>query len=137
MIQRIVVLMIMLWLHIFADYHLQGILAQMKQFSWWTKHVKSDYDKYKDDYIQALLAHSFEWAFIVSLPLLYFLWKGGFEAAPGAVYLTQLLGNTFVHSVIDDKKANRGELNLMQDQRCHVYQIVATWAIWMFMMEVK
>ena len=64
------IVFIMLFLHILADYNLQGILASMKQKEWWinTYNVNINKTKYRYDYKAALLVHSFIWSFIVCLP---------------------------------------------------------------------
>ena len=36
---KILVLFLMLFLHVVDDYYLQGILASMKQKSWWQKNA--------------------------------------------------------------------------------------------------
>jgi hypothetical protein len=33
------------------------------------------------------------------------------------------------HAVIDDAKANKFQINLVQDQICHLIQIIAIWLI--------
>ncbi len=60
----------MILLHIIDDFHLQGILANMKQKNWWLKQ-KGYKDMYEHDYITALTIHSFggEDAFIKILSL--------------------------------------------------------------------
>ena len=47
----------MILLHVIDDFHLQGILASMKQKEWWKKQ-EGYKDLYKDDYITALMIHS-------------------------------------------------------------------------------
>ena len=59
----------MCFCHIVDDYYLQGILASMKQKSWWTKQESYE-DKYKNDYIVALLMHAFSWSFMILIPFL-------------------------------------------------------------------
>ena len=65
------VLMWMLFMHIVDDYYLQGILAKMKQKSWWKDNAPQDI--YKNDYIVALIMHSISWAFCIMLPLAVYL----------------------------------------------------------------
>lgn len=57
-IQQMMLFFVMLFLHIFDDYYLQGILASMKQKDWWRKQEGYN-EKYKDDYIPALFCHAF------------------------------------------------------------------------------
>lgn len=130
---KILLLFIMLFMHVFADYQMQGILANMKQKSWWKSQVPEvDKTKYKNDYKAALLAHSFEWAFVMMLPILYNiyyrLWGfDGHSVLVGSVYILLLALNTIVHYEIDDAKANKRQINLKEDQMLHVGQVVFTW----------
>ena len=61
------ILLTMIFLHIVDDYYLQGILAQMKQKKFWKEQAPDE--KYKYDYIWALIMHGFSWAFMIMLPL--------------------------------------------------------------------
>lgn len=61
----------MLFCHIVDDYYLQGILASMKQKKWWQENAP---DKlYEYDYLIALLMHGFSWAFMIMLPIAYWV----------------------------------------------------------------
>lgn len=102
--------------HLFADYTLQGWLADFKQKEWWQRNILDfKQSRYKYDYIAALACHAFYWAIIVCLPLY------------GSRYLTTLiLVNAITHAWIDDEKANRHSINLVQDQLLHGLQIVCT-----------
>jgi hypothetical protein len=57
--KAVLMLLFMIWLHIFADYHLQGILANMKQKSWWMGQKKNNQNIFYGelDYKVALLTH--------------------------------------------------------------------------------
>ena len=116
---------IMLALHVFADYHLQGILASMKQKIWW----ENEGNKYKDDYKIALVCHAFEWSFVVMLPMLYTLFR---EDRPWSLvlYILLLIANTCFHYAADDMKANDKTINLADDQLLHMIQLGFTWALW-------
>ena len=111
------ILITMLFMHIIADYNLQGVLALMKQKTYWKGH--GNY-RSKHDYIPALLAHAFSWAFCIMLPLTVVSYP------PGAVFYAVLITNTLVHAVVDHAKANLGVLNLIEDQAIHIVQIVIT-----------
>ena len=100
--------------HLIADYPLQGWLAQAKQKLYWERFGP----RYEYDYIPALLGHSVMWGIIVFLPILYF-W-GDYLKWFQYLNLITLIG---FHFVIDDLKANRGKLNLWQDQLLHLAQI--------------
>lgn len=133
----VLALISMLFLHCFADYTLQGILASMKQREWWEKQIPNlDQTQYKNDYKAALLAHAFEWAFVVMLPLMYkaYLLRNTIDATQACIaYVSFLVGNTVLHYEIDTDKANAKLLNLVQDQALHFAQIVFTWVVWFVM----
>ena len=128
------VLIIMIYLHIFDDFHLQGILASMKQKQWWkdawekdsensgkTEHEFSFYEK---DYIPALIAHSFSWAFTVMIPILWLMHRNG---EVGFDYFFMLIWQAFLHGLVDHMKANKRSINLVEDQIYHMIQILMTW----------
>lgn len=132
---KVLLLVVMVFLHIFADFHLQGILANMKQHGWWNKQVENcDESIYKSDYKISLLIHSFEWAFVMMLPLLneiyYSCWGFHYYSLLAAgTYIVLLAVNVFIHYKVDDAKANRKTINLVKDQVIHLGQIIATWGI--------
>lgn len=131
----------MVFCHSLYDFHIQGILAQMKQKSWWTDQiaqVSQDHpDKdagdltrmYGKDYLVALSIHSFEWAVFVTIPLFVYAWANGLTYMPIFVVIPV---NTVLHAVIDDMKCNKTELNLVQDQLCHMCQIVLTFIMFVW-----
>ena len=110
---------LMIFLHIIDDFCLQGIMASMKQKSWWQEHPVGSKPKYKNDYIAALFAHSFSWSFTIMIPVLI---CGQWE-------WPILIANMLTHAVIDNAKANKFQINLIQDQTYHLIQIVVTWLI--------
>lgn len=112
-----VILVLMLLGHLVADYTLQGWLADGKQKSWWTK-TCGGADKYKHDYIAALVCHSLYWSIFVCAP---------FYASNH--FLLAIILNTAVHAVVDDLKANQKRINLVQDQLIHIVQILLTFAV--------
>lgn len=113
-------LLVMIFMHIVDDYYLQGWLASAKQKDWWKKNAPNE--MYKYDYIWALIMHSFSWSFMIMLPIAFQL---KFEVDAG--YIALLITNMCLHAVVDDKKANRGKINLWEDQLIHIAQIVGTW----------
>lgn len=118
------VLILMLFLHIVDDYYLQavGVLAMMKQRSWWEKEAPQK--MYRYDYLVALLMHSFSWAFMVMLPVAAYLgWN-----PPGLFYIL-LAVNVLVHGIVDHTKANLLKINLIVDQTIHMVQIVVTYLV--------
>lgn len=119
------VLALMLLGHLVADYTLQGWLADGKQESWWRKICGGEIpDKYKHDYIAALVCHALYWSIFVCAP---FYASGHF--------LSAIVVNTGIHAVVDDLKANRKAINLVQDQLMHFVQIFLTFAVLMSMQE--
>lgn len=123
---KTVLLLLMLFLHIVDDYYLQGILASMKQKKWWKKNAPDEL--YKNDYIIALLEHAFSWTFMIMLvPTIYlyfnpsnFLYR---------LYMLVFCINWSIHVIVDDYKANKKQINLIQDQLIHIIQIFITWII--------
>lgn len=111
-----------LGLHLFADYTLQGILAQMKQVSWWRK--QTDDPMYKHDWACAMFCHALYWTLVTFAPVIY-LWH------ESTILLAVLLGlNVTAHFAIDDLKANGHQLNLWQDQVLHLMQVGGT-VLWL------
>ena len=109
----------MLFLHIIADFNLQGIMGDLKQKAWWQKNYPNK--KYKNDYIFVLTLHSFSWSFLVMLPIAIYR---SFNV--DYIFLLVLLFNIVVHSIVDDLKANKLSINLIEDQLIHIAQITLT-----------
>ncbi len=118
----------MLFCHIYDDYHLQGILVDFKQKSWWKKNCPDK--EYKYDYIIALFEHGFSWSFMIMLPLTFLNIIGWMESNVEDFVLLLVI-NTLVHSAIDHLKANKKILNLCENQVIHVGQVLITWLIFM------
>lgn len=110
----------MFFAHIVDDYYLQGLLAKLKQKSWWEENAP---DKlYKHDYIMALIMHAFSWSFMINLPALMV----------NHSYIAMcifIIANTIIHAITDNQKANKHSINLIQDQFIHIYQILWTWVM--------
>lgn len=112
----------MIFMHIVYDYYLQKILAQMKQKKWWQENAPDR--MYKYDYLVALMMHSFSWAFMIMLPIAFTM---GFNV--DAKFDMILVANLFVHLIVDDLKANKFKINLIQDQAIHILQILVTFTL--------
>ena len=109
----------MIFCHILDDYFLQGMcLSNLKQRGWWEKN--SPDDAYVKDYIAALVAHSFSWSFMIMLPWIIY------AGVSLNFALIAIPVNTIIHAIVDDLKANKHKLNLIQDQLIHLAQIVVT-----------
>lgn len=116
------VILWMMFFHIVDDYYLQGWLASAKQKSYW-KETAPD-EKYKHDYIWALIMHSFSWAFMIMLPIAYVQqFNIGFE------FLILFVVNVVIHAFTDNAKANWKLINLWQDQLVHLLQIGLTYLL--------
>ena len=128
---KILLLLLMIYLHIVDDYRHQGILAQMKQKSYWEENAP---DKmYRYDYIAALFMHSFSWSFMIMIvPTLYSLYYNTVSDNRDITVLIILLGfvlNLACHMITDHAKANKKCINLIVDQATHIVWIFATWAV--------
>lgn len=132
---RDIVLLTMLFCHIIADYNLQGCLASMKQKSWWEKNYPNE--KYKNDYIVALICHSFSWSFVVHIPILLTMFQTqSFDYKYTFTFFTTIVINTWIHEIIDTLKANSKILNLWEDQLLHLFQIVGTWFLYSYIFKL-
>lgn len=125
---KILLLLTMIFLHIVDDYYLQGWLASAKQKSYWEKNAPDEL--YKHDYIMALFMHSFSWAFMIMVvPSVYTLINTTNTNNASLVIALFFLINLCIHMVVDNSKANLKKINLVQDQLCHLVQILITWVV--------
>lgn len=118
------ILLSMMFLHIVDDYYLQGILAKLKQKSWWQENAP--HDLYKNDYIVALIMHAFSWSFMIMVPIFI---HSSFK--PSWFIIIAFIVNACVHAIVDDMKANKRVINLIIDQTCHIAQVLSTFALYM------
>ena len=127
------IFLFMFFMHILEDFHLQGILAKMKEKMWWEQNY-SDV-KYCDDFIIALIMHGYEWAFMIMLPIIIYM------IAVGNIHwhfiLYGIVINGAIHCYIDHLKCNKYQINLEQDQFFHLIQIFLTWTIWILIYVAK
>jgi hypothetical protein len=122
---NVFILLSMIFLHVIDDYKLQGILASMKQKKWWAEQ-KEYKPLYKYDYIAALIMHSFSWTFMIMLPIAITLqFNIGW-------WIIAYIVNMVIHAYIDDLKANKFKINLLEDQSIHIAQIICTWFIFIW-----
>lgn len=123
---KLLILTSMIFCHIVDDYYLQGWLASAKQKSWWEQNASEKLYKY--DYIAALFMHSFSWSFMVMLvPTVYAI------LFDDVWYPLLFVGNVLIHMFVDDLKANKRRINLIQDQSIHMLQILWTWLCMMWL----
>ena len=125
---KILLLLTMIFLHIVDDYYLQGWLASAKQKSYWEQNAPDEL--YKHDYIMALFMHSFSWAFMIMVvPSVYTLINTTNTNNASLMIALFFLINLCIHMVVDNSKANLKKINLVQDQLCHLAQILITWVV--------
>ncbi|MDE7345125.1 MAG: hypothetical protein K2N48_00095 [Muribaculaceae bacterium] len=101
-------------------------MADMKQKSWWNKYYPEymgEHGRCKYDYLAALTMHSFFWASAIMFPL--------FMRDYVAAGIPELLWifNGICHAYIDNQKANKQSINLVDDQFFHIIQIVFTFVV--------
>ena len=72
----------------------------------------------------ALFMHSLEWSIMIHLPIIVFY---NFQVTIGI--LISILGNCYLHYLIDDLKANLKVFNLVIDQIFHIIQVILFWII--------
>lgn len=130
---KIFIFISMVLLHIIEDFHLQGILASMKQESWWQSecnklNIVYRLSKYKYDYIVGLCIHALENSIFIALPLIIDSLITTFTVKPNNTYfvgwLFIIVANTVIHAVIDNFKCNWKCINLITDQVLHFVFII-------------
>lgn len=118
----IYVILIMILFHIIDDFVLQPIcLSKLKQKTFWEPYIK-DNSLYENDYKVALAIHGLSWAIMIHIPLMVY---GVNEIG---VFISVIL-NSIIHAYIDDKKANKLNISLLEDQLLHGIQIAGTFTI--------
>ena len=120
------VFLLMILCHIIDDFVLQPIcLSKLKQKEWWERNIGTkEYGMplmYKNDYKMALFIHALSWSIMVNLP--WFLFVSGLTIG------LSILLNCIIHYIVDDLKANKKKINLIEDQLIHFTQISLTWII--------
>jgi hypothetical protein len=121
---KFILLLSMFFFHIVDDYYLQGFLASAKQKSWWEKNAPDNL--YKFDWFMALIEHAFSWTFSIHIPVFVCIFV--FENTVDPISLGfRFFMNMIVHAIVDDQKANRKRICLIEDQCIHFVQIILTW----------
>ena len=111
----------MFFMHVVADFNLQGIMASMKQKAWWKKQEGYEEDDNGNDYKFPLFWHSLQWSFCIMLPLFV-----ANDLKVDFVGLIFFCLNIWLHYIVDNLKANQHFLNLVDDQTIHIVQIIGT-----------
>lgn len=129
----------MVLLHILEDFHLQGILANMKQKSWWQSEciklgITYDSSKYRRDHIISLIIHALENSIFITLPLIADGLATTFTTIPNNSFFIGwafiIFANTVVHAIIDDFKCNSKGINLVVDQILHFIFIILFFSLY-------
>ena len=121
------ILLTMIFCHMVDDYYLQGWLASAKQKKWWKENCPNPL--YRNDYKIALAEHAFSWTFSIHIPIvLHILYCDGYYSS--IFFLLSFVINWIIHTIVDDLKANKMKINLVQDQTIHLIQIFITWIIY-------
>lgn len=118
-IPKLSVLGLMFLLHLIADFALQSVRdANLKQKKWWEDATKEmeNREMYRYDWIAGMACHCLLWSLMVCLPLVTRL-----------IYLPMVIVQAAAHFWIDDMKANRLKINLIEDQFLHLAQIIGVW----------
>ena len=68
--------------------------------------------------------HAFSWSIMIMLPVMFLVPTVSCIALIGCIII-----NGLVHAYVDDLKANKFELNLVEDQLIHFIQIFITFII--------
>lgn len=131
-VKAILLLIIMIYCHLIDDYVLQGILAKLKQRNYWVGATGPKYEKYKYDYIVALICHALEWSITISIPILVLFYCNP-KIILGIIIIVAIIVNTIIHSIVDHLKANEFMINLVIDQSIHLLQIVVYWLAIIFL----
>lgn len=129
----------MVLLHILEDFHLQGILANMKQKSWWQSEcvklgITYESSKYRRDHVVSLIVHALENSIFITLPLIIdgliatFTTNLNNGLFIGWAFI--IFANTVVHAIIDDFKCNSKGINLIVDQILHFIFIILFFSLY-------
>ena len=76
----------------------------------------------------ALIEHAFSWSFTTTLPFLVITFIQNNELLAVLLIVSYII-NTAIHAFVDDLKANKFKINLVEDQLVHLTQIICTWIV--------
>ena len=120
-----ILLLLIIFLHVVADFNMQGVMADLKQKDFWKKYDK----KYQFDYVMPLIGHAFQWSFTIHLPMTIVAVVTQKNCLELYVCMS-IVFHTILHAWIDTLKANDHKTTLIQDQFYHMLQIIFIWAIY-------
>lgn len=126
--KEFILLITMIFFHIIDDFKFQGILCNLKQKSWWEKQDSYN-NKYKNDWLVALIAHSFSWAVMAYIPVCVYIYLYGIAQSALIWLIINFFIHIILHAYVDNEKCNKLKINLIQDQICHLIQIMTIWAL--------
>ena len=126
MFDFLIVLLIMFFFHIVDDFYMQGILAKLKQKTWWEENAPEK--MYKNDYKISLAIHAFSWCVSIHIPIVAFAYIRGLEIS-AVPFVINFAMQTALHAIVDTAKANDLSINLTTDQLIHAAQIVVAY-VW-------
>lgn len=93
----------------------------MKQKKFWEPYNKEYNNKYCLDHYAGLVIHCISWSIMVHLPLLLL------TQTPNIIILVSSILHAINHGIIDNKKCNKHELSLAEDQSLHCIQLCLIW----------
>jgi len=116
-------LFIMIFLAIVDEFYLQGKLENLKN-----KYGLGfgESEKNKNDWITALLIHSFSWTFMIHFPILYL---GGITILH---LILSFVINIFVHAILDHLATNVGKISYSTSYMGHLFQITMTFVAFVY-----
>lgn len=120
-----ILLLLIIFLHVVADFNMQGVMADLKQKDFWKKYDK----KYQFDYVMPLIGHAFQWSFTIHLPVIIAAVATQKDCLELYACMS-IVFHTILHAWIDTLKANDHKTTLIQDQFYHMLQIILTWAVY-------
>lgn len=118
--------------HLIVEFVFQPLcLGKYKEKDWWkTQYENGEVpDLYKYDYMMGLLQHSITWSCFQVLPWLLLSDTG--HKLTLAFFIFNMVG----HYLIDDLKANKKKINLVEEQSLNLIQILTTWYGLVFLSE--
>ena len=121
--------LIMIFLGIVDEFYLQGKLENLKNkygLGFDDLLVKIISEKNKNDWITALLIHSFSWTFMIHFPIFYL---GGITILH---LILSFVINIFVHAILDHLACNIGKISYSTSYMGHLFQITMTFVAFVY-----
>ena len=146
----ILILVLMLFMHLIADYCLPARLYDMKQRRWWiarTKQILAEefteppegesledsalWKRVGADYLAAIVAHGFIWSVLVHIPAMaYIAWSGlGFSAGQCWMMTALIALMALIHCWSDNQRLNTFKMSAWGSLLVHSVFVVSSY-IW-------